>query len=131
MVEVVCYKNTTPYQINTSCLGGCIHTFKSEIKDAGNYYTVNQNSINNGFYPNTKNDDTIIPPYTNGFSFISVKSNIVKFNGETYNVDSKGLSVNYSITKIGDGGSADTNGQEYGPTICAKGNIINFSNKRV
>ena len=131
--SIACYKNTTPYQINTSCLGGCIHTFKSEIKDAGNYYTVNQNSINNGFYPNTKNDDTIIPPYTNGFSFISVKSNIVKFNGETYNVDSKGLSVNYSITKIGDGGSADTNGQEYGPTEegwGAKGNTINFSNKR-
>ena len=130
--SIACYKNTTPYQINTSCLGGCIHTFKSEIKDAGNYYTVNQKSINNGFYPNTKKDDTIIPPYTNGFSFISVKSNIIKYEGDIYNVDSKGLSVNYSITKIGDGGSADTKGQEYGPTEegwGAKGNTIDFSNK--
>ena len=131
--SIACYKNTTPYQINTSCLGGCIHTFKSEIKNANKYYTVNPNTINNGFYPNTKNDDTIIPPYTNGFSFISVKSNIVNFNGDTYNVDSKGLSINYSISKIGDGGSADTKGQEYGPTSegwGAKDNTIKFNNNQ-
>jgi hypothetical protein len=107
--SIGCYASTTSYQINTSCLGGSVHTFKNEKKNAktNNWYYNNYGGRNNGFYPQIHDTTTdIISVKINGYSYIDAPIYAIKYNKTSYFVDSGGLKKT-AANEFGNGGSAD------------------------
>ena len=107
--SIGCYASTTSYQINTSCLGGSVHTFKNEKTNAetNNWYYNNYGGRNNGFYPQIHDTTTdIISVKINGYSYIDAPIYYIKYNKTSYFVDSGGLKKT-AANEFGNGGSAD------------------------
>lgn len=128
--SIGCYSFNTSYQINTSCLGGSVHTFKNEKTNAetNNWYYNNYGGRNNGFYPQIHDTTTdIISVKINGYSYIDAPIYSIKYNKTSYFVDSGGLKKT-AANEFGNGGSADNsnvlqiNVNQWG----AQDGIVNF-----
>lgn len=135
--SIGCYLSNTSYQINTSCLGGSVHTFKNEKTNAetNNWYYNNYGGRNNGFYPQINNGSTdIISVKINGYSYIDAPIYSIKYKTTSYFVDSGGLKKT-AKNDFGNGGSADNSNllTFYKNQWGAENGSVNFndSNKNV